>query len=345
MVIEHKTVILKDLTLGLSHSLASSFSKKDNISNQLHIPVMVTEMLNYLAPKDNQLYLDCTFGAGGYSKQILESCNCKVIAFDQDPIVIDVANKFHQKFQDRFVFHCRNFVEAYKILSDSVKVDGIVIDLGVSSMQLDEAKRGFSFRYNASLDMRMSQQGYKAEEFINTASEQDLADVIYHFGEERNARKIAKHIINSRFKKPITTTFELAEIVRNAVGSRRMRKIDSATRTFQAIRIFINNELQVLESFLQQSLNLLNANGRLVVVSFHSLEDSIVKDFMRRNKIKKVAKSKYNFSVAQPQTGIFNLLTKKVVTPTRDEIIKNPRSRSAKLRAVQVNNKDYVRYC
>ncbi len=168
--------------------------------NNIHTPVLATEMLSYLAPVDNETYLDCTFGAGGYSKLILSNCNCKVIAFDRDPAVISIASQFYQQYPNRFTFFNENFVEANKYLPKLAKLNGIVMDLGVSSMQLDEANRGFSFRYDAELDMRMSQKGYKASEFVNEASEHQLADIIYKFGEENKANKIAKHIVLAREK-------------------------------------------------------------------------------------------------------------------------------------------------
>ncbi|QES96549.1 16S rRNA (cytosine(1402)-N(4))-methyltransferase RsmH [Orientia tsutsugamushi] len=305
--------------------------------NNIHTPVLATEMLSYLAPVDNETYLDCTFGAGGYSKLILSNCNCKVIAFDRDPAVISIADRFYQQYPNRFTFFNENFVEANKYLSKLDKLNGIVMDLGVSSMQLDEANRGFSFRYDAELDMRMSQKGYKASEFVNEASEHQLADIIYKFGEENKANKIAKHIVLAREKKTITTTLQLANIIREAVGYNnyyKKNKIDSATKTFQAIRIFINDELSAIQNFLNQSLELLAVNGRLIVVSFHALEDAIVKKFMHQNAVKKVAQSKYSTNKQSPlQNGVLHLLTKKIAVPTRTEIINNPRSRSARLRA------------
>lgn len=311
-----------------------------NKFNKLHIPVMVSEMLHYLAPEENNVYLDCTFGAGGYSEAILESCNCRIVAFDQDPSTLDIAQQFQQKYRDRFTFFNSNFLEAKSILQ-SHQFDGIVMDLGVSSMQLDNAERGFSFRYDAELDMRMSQSGCKASEFINTVSGDKLADVIFYFGEERKARRIASAIINARKKQKIVSTLQLADIVREAVGQSyntyKYKMIDPATKTFQAIRIFINNELSVLSSFLEHTIALLAVNARLVVVSFHSLEDVIVKNFLRNNSIKKVAKSKYRVDNLDSvlQNGIFTLLTKKIVIPSRLELINNPRSRSARLRAAQ----------
>ncbi|KJV55717.1 16S rRNA (cytosine(1402)-N(4))-methyltransferase [Orientia chuto str. Dubai] len=294
-------------------------------------------MLSYLVPEDDGIYLDCTFGAGGYSELILSSCNCKIIAFDCDPAVIRIADQFYQKYPNRFTFLNKNFAEVKKYLFKAIKFNGIVMDLGVSSMQLDEANRGFSFRYDAELDMRMSQKGYKASELINEASEQKLADIIYNFGEEVKAKKIAKNIVLARAKKPIVTTFQLANIIREAVGYNNhyhKSKIDSATKTFQAIRIFLNDELSALKTFLNQSLDLLVINGKLIVISFHALEDTIVKKFMHKNKVKKIAQSKYNINKQIPlQNGVLQLLTKKIVIPTKTEIINNPRSRSARLRA------------
>ncbi|XVN41224.1 MAG: 16S rRNA (cytosine(1402)-N(4))-methyltransferase RsmH [Rickettsia endosymbiont of Argas persicus] len=300
---------------------------------QPHIPVMLNEMLEVLAPKAGKSYLDCTFGAGGYSKAILKSCDCYVTALDRDPNVSEEAEKIKHDYKGKFNFIETNFGNCFAKLK-SKKFDGIVLDLGVSSMQLDNAERGFSFLYNGPLDMRMSGRGLSAEEFINTAEEKELADIIYKYGDETFSRRIAKKIVEVRKTTRIDSTRKLADIVRSCIGFRK-GKIDSATKTFQAIRIYINNELGELERFLANIQEILKKDGRLVIVSFHSLEDRIVKNFFKENSEKPVARSKYAKEdiVVNPSKWL-KIITNKALVPSDEEIASNVRARSAKLRAV-----------
>jgi len=303
-----------------------------------HIPVMLNEMLEILAPKAGESYLDCTFGAGGYSKAILESCDCYVTALDRDPNVIDRAEEIKQaynnSFDSRFDFIESNFGDSFEKLGTK-KFDGIVLDLGVSSMQLDIPSRGFSFLHDGPLDMRMSGQGFSAEEFINTAEEKELADIIYKYGDETFSRRIAKKIVETRKEARIDSTGKLAAIVRSSIGFKK-GKIDPATKTFQAIRIYINDELGELERFLVNVKNILKKDGRLVVVSFHSLEDRIVKNFFKENSEKPVARSKYAKEdiILNPNKWL-KIITNKALTPSDKEIALNVRARSAKLRAAK----------
>ena len=301
---------------------------------QSHIPVMLNEMLANLAPQDGESYLDCTFGAGGYSKAILESCNCYVTALDRDPNVIKRAERIKQNYSTRFDFIETNFADSFAKLKEK-KFDGIVLDLGVSSMQLDIADRGFSFLHDSPLDMRMSGQGLSAEEFINTVEEKELADILYKYGDESFSRRIAKRIVEYRKTARINSTGKLAEIVRNSIGFRK-GKIDPATKTFQAIRIYINDELRELERFLANVQNILNKDGRLVIVSFHSLEDRIVKHFFKENSEKPVARSKYSKddTVIDPNKWL-KIITNKAEAPSDKEVELNVRARSAKLRAAK----------
>jgi len=296
-----------------------------------HLPVMLDEVMHYLSPKPEGRYLDCTFGAGGYSRKIL-SHGANVIAIDQDPDAKKLANDFEKEFGEKFSFIPGNFANIRNLVTG--KVDGIVWDLGVSSMQLDDGDRGFSFAKTAKLDMRMSQKGYSAMDFVNSASEKELADVIFYNGGEVKAKQIAKQIVAARKESPITTTTELANIVRKTVN-RYHTKIDSATKTFQAIRIFVNDELGSLEKSLTSAASLLKKGGRIVVVSFHSLEDKIVKDYLKANSAKKVAKSKYSREEDTNSNAIYHLLTHKSVKPSDEEVNNNPRARSAKLRAAE----------
>ena len=301
---------------------------------QPHIPVMLNEMLANLAPKDGESYLDCTFGAGGYSKAILESCDCYVTALDRDPNVIKRAEEIKQNYGERFDFIETNFADSFAKLKEK-KIDGIVLDLGVSSMQLDIADRGFSFLHDGPLDMRMSGQGLSAEEFVDTAEEKELADVIYKYGDESFSRRIAKRIVEYRKTTRIDSTGKLSEIVRSSIGFRK-GKIDPATKTFQAIRIYINNELGELERFLANVKNILKKDGRLVVVSFHSLEDRIVKNFFKENSERPVARSKYakDDMVIDPNKWL-KIITNKALVPSDKEVGLNIRARSAKLRAAK----------
>ncbi|WP_017442346.1 16S rRNA (cytosine(1402)-N(4))-methyltransferase RsmH [Rickettsia gravesii] len=301
---------------------------------QSHVPVMLNEMLKALSPKDGEFYLDCTFGAGGYSKAILASCNCYVTALDRDPNVIKRAEEIQQNYGERFDFVETNFADSFAKLKEK-KFDGIVLDLGVSSMQLDIADRGFSFLHDGPLDMRMSRQGLSAEEFVNTTEEKELADVIYKYGDEGFSRRIAKRIVEYRKTARIDSTGKLAEIVRSSIGFRK-GKIDPATKTFQAIRIYVNDELGELEQFLVNVKNILKKDGRLVVVSFHSLEDRIVKNFFKENSEKPVVRSKYakDDMTIDPNKWL-KIITNKALAPSDKEVGLNIRARSAKLRAAK----------
>lgn len=294
---------------------------------QKHIPVMLCEVLEALSVKDGGVYVDATFGDGGYSRAILEKANCRVIALDRDPAVLARAQELKEKYAERFDFRQTCFSAIFDVIDE--KVDGVVFDIGVSSMQLDEAERGFSFSKEATLDMRMSQTGLSAYDIVNTYDENELADILYYFGEEKKARQIAKKIVLSRQKKPIETTTELAEII-CCVLPVRFGKQNPATRSFQALRIAVNDELSELEKALNGALEILDVGARLVVVDFHSLEDRIVKNFLKANAPKKVHTSRYGVSNSAPQTP-FSFVSD-VVLPTKEEISSNPRAHSAKLR-------------
>lgn len=299
-----------------------------------HKPVMLQEVLEGLMLRGDGEYLDCTFGAGGYSAAILNSCDCSVIALDRDPNVIKYVEELKKQYPYRFNFVESNFSDAVNKLRGK-NFDGIVLDLGVSSMQLDDPRRGFSFSHDGPLDMRMSSTGITAEEFINSAEESEIADVIYKYGDEPFSRRIARKIVQFREKERINTTGKLAMIVRSSIGFRK-GKIDTATKTFQAIRIYINNELRELEEFLLQVKDMLKTNGRLVIVSFHSLEDRLVKNFFKENAIETIARSKYaKEEICKDLNKWLNIITKKVQKPTEEEVFKNQRSRSAKLRVAQ----------
>ena len=286
-----------------------------------HVPVLLKEVLEALSPKDGGIYFDGTFGGGGYTRAILESCNCKVIASDRDPFVKDIAARFSEEFGERFVFVHSKFSDIDNILKNLniEKTDGIVLDLGVSNFQLASPERGFSFKFDGPLDMSMGLCNETALDVIRKYSEKELADIIYQYGEEHFSRRIAKNIKLNL--KNIHGTEDLANIIRKCV--RKSGKIDPATKTFQALRIFVNDELEELRIVLQKAAGLLNHGGRIVTVSFHSLEDRIVKFFFKD-------------LVSTEDKNKFVLINKKPIIPSDNEIFLNPKARSAKLRAVSM---------
>lgn len=309
------------------------------MQNGPHYPVMLNEVLEYLNPEDGKVYVDGTFGAGGYSRAILEAADCVVVAIDRDDSARAAAKNLQEQFPARFVFIKGCFGDVEKLLPKAgyEKVDGFVLDLGVSSMQLDQAERGFSFMRDGPLDMRMGQNSadQTAADLVNTLDEKDLANIIYRYGEERHSRKIAKAIVVRRASQEFKTTSDLAELVRSVVHKSYKDKIDQATRTFQGLRIAVNDELGELERALVASENILADDGRLVVVTFHSLEDRIVKnDFKAKAGLDKTV-SRYDPIAPIENNARFTQLTKKAVVASDEEVAENARSRSAKLRAVQ----------
>ena len=302
-----------------------------------HIPVMLEEMVKAVAPRDGEVIVDGTFGAGGYSKALLSAAACKVIAFDRDPNVEILADALARGFPGHFLFFASRFGAMLEVLAEAGidQVDAIVLDIGVSSMQIDDAERGFSFMKEAPLDMRMSQAGRSAADIVNSADEAELTHILRDYGEERDARRIARAIIHSRSIAPITTTRRLAEIVAETVHAHGGMKIHPATRTFQALRIEVNQELAELEVALRAAEHLLKPGGRLVVISFHSLEDRIVKQFMLQRSDKIAAASRHSpaalLADAAPQ-NTFILTPKSAIAPSEEEVTRNPRARSAKLR-------------
>ncbi len=297
------------------------------VQRQKHIPVMLKEVLTYLQPKAGEIYVDATFGNGGYTQAILEAAACKVIAIDRDPNVLVRANEFKNMYDSRFEFRTGKFGDFAELIPE--RIGGAVFDIGVSSMQLDNAERGFSFLREAELDMRMSCEGESAKDIVNFYGEKELADILYHYGEERKSRQIAAKIAEYRRHKKIETTTELAEIIYTVIH-KHPGEIDPATRTFQALRIAVNDELGELERGLHGAAKRLISGGRLVVVDFHSLEDRIVKNYMKENGGKKVRISKYAPELVHDDS-LFSEVSK-AIAPTAEECLANPRARSAKLR-------------
>lgn len=311
--------------------------KRGRATQQDHYPVMLEEVLRLLEPKDGQVYVDATFGAGGYTRAILEAANCTVVAIDRDVSVQEKVVEFKKIFGSRFIFLHGRFgdVQALLLEKNIAKVDGFVLDIGVSSMQLDKADRGFSFRMDGPLDMRMNKEDpiKTAADIVNTYEEKELADLIYLYGQERHSRKIARKIVKLREEKPFVTTLELAQAIRSVVPKSPRDKTDQATRTFQALRIAVNDELGELERALTASEKILKAGGRLIVVSFHSLEDGRVKEFLKSKSGESLGRSRHlPPSDKDKIQAVFTCRIRKALKPSSKEEAENPRSRSARLR-------------
>ncbi len=303
----------------------------------LHTPVMLGEIVDALAPRDGAVYVDATFGAGGYSEAILEAADCTVWGIDRDPETLARSFDLRQQFEGRLTVLNGPFGDMVRLLAEVgvEQIDGIALDLGVSSMQIDDPGRGFSFRADGPLDMRMAQSGMTAAEAVNQLDEQELADIIFRYGEERLSRRIAKAIVETRADTPFTRTGQLAGLVRRVVRKSK-DGIDPATRTFQALRIYVNDELGELERGLNAAETLLRPGGRLCIVSFHSLEDRQVKEFLKSGSSTLPRPSRH----LPPQTILeseptFLLLTRRVVKPSAEETAANPRARSARMRAAE----------
>lgn len=289
-----------------------------------HIPVLIDAILSHCAPIEGT-WLDGTFGAGGYTRALLEGGAAKVIGVDRDPLAFDMAADWAPDYGDRLVMQQGVFSKLDEYASD---LDGVVLDLGVSSMQLDQAERGFSFMKDGPLDMRMSQDGPSAADLVNTADETVLADILFHYGEERASRRIARAIIAAR---PITTTLELASIVEKCLPRPKPGQSHPATRSFQALRIAVNNEYGELYQGLMAAERALKPGGKLAVVTFHSVEDRMVKRFLTARGGRAANANRYAPETVQAAAQ-FTLKSRKAIAPDADELAINPRSRSAKLR-------------
>jgi 16S rRNA (cytosine1402-N4)-methyltransferase len=288
-----------------------------------HEPVMVAEVVTLLAPERGGVFVDCTVGLGGHSRALLDAGASKVLGLDRDEEALRIASEALAAFGDRVELVHADFRDLNHVLDDRgiARVAGALADLGVSSMQLDGEGRGFSFRRDEPLDMRMDRSaGPTAADLVAKAGEEDLANIIFQYGEERYSRRIARAIVAARRTAPVRTTAQLADIVRRAIPRRGYQRIDPATRTFQALRITVNRELEGLETFLIDASRRLLRGARLVVISFHSLEDRMVK---------------HVFRALERGEAALRVLTKRPLEPGDDEITQNPRARSAKLRAIE----------
>ena len=317
------------------------------LNRSRHIPVLLSEVVTALAPKDGETFIDATFGAGGYSRAILEAASCSVLALDRDPRAVADAVEVCKQFPNRLTVVQSPFSALEQVARDYLSTDastgkpslftapdGIVFDIGVSSMQFDEAARGFSFQHDGSLDMRMSSEGLSAADVVNTFEESRLADLIYELGEERRSRAIARAIVERRAEERFTRTLELADLILRIFRGHREDGKHPATRTFQALRIFVNDELSELEQGLVAAERILKPGGRLVVVSFHSLEDRVVKRFLTERAGREPGVSRY--LPANPvkfSAPSFRIINSRPLTPQKGELDLNPRARSARLRA------------
>lgn len=301
----------------------------------LHSPVLLAEILAALTPADGERYIDCTFGAGGYSRAILQSADCQLLALDRDPFAARNAAKFATEIPARFRFQSAPFSTLADVAEAAgfTPADAVIFDLGVSSMQLDEAERGFSFMRDGPLDMRMSGEGPTAADVVNRSDEADLAEILFLLGDERRSRAIARAIVRRREVAPLTRTLELADLIAGVLGRRHDDARHPATRSFQALRLFVNNELGELVAGLAAAEAILRPGGRLIAVTFHSLEDRIVKSFLAERSGGKGRASRHLPDTLTERAPSFTLARRKPVEPGAAEISANPRSRSARLRA------------
>ena len=312
-----------------------STTKNAAVSPAGHIPVMLAEVIASLAPKDGGVYVDGTFGAGGYARAILESANCSLYAIDRDPEAFARARAFAQDFPGRFhpLHGCFGDVASLLAAEGVTQIDGFVLDLGVSSIQLATASRGFSFKHDGPLDMRMSLSGESAADIVNDADEETIAHIIYTYGEERASRRIARAIVEAREVARIETTAQLTAIIHRVLPMHGGMKTDTATRSFQALRIHVNDEMGEIDRALDASAPLLREEGRLVVVSFHSLEDWRIKTFLRE-KAGEVAGTSRHLppDMTQRAAPVYRLEKRNGLPPSDAETSVNPRARSARLR-------------
>ncbi len=304
-----------------------------------HFPVMLDEVIKICSPDKGGVYIDCTFGGGGYSKKLLKFSKTKVIALDRDKFILDISKKLEKKYPNRFFFHQRKFSELNSVITNQ-SVDAVLFDLGLSSIQLNNLKRGFSFRSKDTLDMSMGLSNTSAEDIVNNFSEQNLKSIIKILGEEKDASRIAKNIIKARISKKITKVDQLVEIIEKSKKRNHKKKINVCTKTFQALRIFVNKEITELIEGVINATRILKPGGKILIVSFHSIEDKIIKYFFSNFSSSRSKPSRYLPEDKDINFSLFNKYKNKAFKPSSIEIIKNPRSRSAKLRyAIRSSNK------
>ncbi len=302
-----------------------------------HFPVMLDEIIKISSPASGGVFIDCTFGGGGYSSALLKYSKTKVIGIDRDQVVSSIAKKLKEKFKNRFQFFQLKFSDVDKLFDK--RVDNIIFDLGLSSIQLKDLKRGFSFNSKDKLDMNMGLSNISAEEVINKLSEKHLKLIIKIFGEEQDAAIIAKNIVKARSNKKITRVNELVKIIEKSKRNKHLTKINPCTKTFQAIRIFVNKEISELLNGIINATKILKPGGKIIVISFHSIEDKIVKYFFSNFSKNRSNPSRYHPENTTDDPILFDKYKNKIIKPSADEIDKNNPSRSAKLRfAVRSKN-------
>lgn len=301
-----------------------------------HVPVLCAEVVDALAPRDGEIMLDATFGGGGYARAILKAADCTLLAIDRDLDAIARAERLAE-CQPRLHPLLGRFGDMGHLVREAgfETVHGICLDLGVSSFQIDEAERGFSFMREGPLDMRMGRAGPSAADVVNQVGERDLANILFRLGEEKSSRRIASAIVERRARQPFATTLDLADVIETAVGGRKGAKIHPATRSFQAIRIYVNDELGELARALTAAESLLAPGGRLAIVTFHSLEDRMVKAFLRQRSGGQGAGSRHLPGLGGGPQASFEMITKKAIAPSEAETAGNPRARSSRLRAAR----------
>ena len=302
------------------------------MNDRPHISVLLNEVLEALAPRSGAVFVDGTFGWGGYSEALLSAADCRVFGIDRDPLAIKRGAELTQKYDGRLMLKPGRFGDMDTLIDEPV--NGVTLDLGVSSMQIDDSSRGFSFAKDGPLDMRMEQAGPTAADLVNELDEESLADIFWRYGEERHSRRLARAIVHDRKQTPFSTTSQLAELTRRIVPKSK-DGIDPATRAFQGLRIAVNDEMGEVEKGLKAAERLLAPGGRLAIVSFHSLEDRAVKDFLKRRAGKASRPNRYLPDLAAGPAASFHLISAKAVRPGEAEIRANPRSRSARLRIAE----------
>ena len=303
-----------------------------------HLPVMIDEVLKICNPKNGGNFMDCTFGAGGYSKELLKFNETKVVALDRDKHVIGLANKLKGDFKSRFAFYNKKFSNLDLISKN--KFDTVIFDLGLSSIQLDDLSRGFSFKSQSELNMSMGLTDISAKKVLNTYSIQDLRDIIKTFGEEEEALKISKNIVKERTKNIINTTDELVKIIKKS-KKKNFKKINESTKTFQALRIFVNKEFTELIEGIIKATKILKPGGKLIVISFHSIEDKIIKFFFKNFSKNRSRSNKY-LPENNENLSLFDDYKNKVIKANAKEVKRNPRSRSAKLRVAIRSSDEFI---
>ncbi len=306
-----------------------------------HFPVMLEEVIKICSPKKNDILIDCTFGGGGFSKKFLKSSNAKVIAIDRDKFILKISKELKKKYPDRFNFHLKKFSEVNKILTNKF-ADFIIFDLGLSSIQLDNLNRGFSYNSKDTIDMSMGLTNISAVEVINSFSEQKIKSILKVLGEEHEASRIAKNIIKTRTIKKITKVDHLVEIIKKSKKNLYSSKINPSTKTFQAFRIFVNKEITELINGIINATKILKPGGKLVTISFHSIEDRIIKYFFTNYSPNKSKPSRYFPEIENLNNLLFDKYKNKIYKASNKEIIKNPPSRSAKLRYAIRNKNRFI---